>query len=168
MNQGVLERIVVREPWNFLDDLFLWLVVYRDSNLPANKLYPERDAGPHINIQVNGGANGLIHIRRGMQLRVHGFLQSRDYRKSLEEFISNARKSKNCANLAINIKTFHLKQNQARINQNVVETVTRRINVFDAATACIPHFFFYVIWLPTHFQLISATSRNSHCWEKNI
>jgi hypothetical protein len=134
INEVVLEGIVVREPWKFMDDLFFRLVIYRDSDLPAKKLDLERDAGDYINIRVNGGANGLIHIRRGMRLRVHGFLQSRDYRESLEEFISKARKSKNCADLAVDIKACDLKQNQVLIDRNVVEAVARRIIVLDAAS----------------------------------
>ena len=133
INDVVMEGIVVREPWKFMDDLFFRLVIYRDSDLPAKKLDLERDAGDYINVRVNGGANGLIHIRRGMRLRVHGFLQSRDYRESLEEFINKARKSKNCADLAVDIKTSDLKQNQVLIDRNVVEAVARRIIVLDAA-----------------------------------
>jgi hypothetical protein len=133
INDVVLEGIVVRDPWKFMDDLFFRLVIYRDSDLPAKKLDLERDAGDYINVRVNGGANGLIHIQRGMRLRVHGFLQSRDYRESLEEFISKARKSKNCAELAVDIKACDLKQNQVLIDRNVVEVVSRRIIVLDTA-----------------------------------
>ena len=134
INEVVLEGIVVREPWKFMDDLFFRLVIYRDSDQPAKKLDLEQDAGDYINVRVNGGANGLIHIRRGMRLRVHGFLQSRDYRESLEEFISKARKSKSCADLAVDIKACDLKQNQVLIDRNVVEAVARRIIVLDAAS----------------------------------
>ena len=134
INDVVLEGIVVRDPWKFMDDLFFRLVIYRDSDLPAKKLDLERDAGDYINVRVNGGANGLIHIRRGMRLRVHGFLQSRDFRESLEEFINKARKSKNCTDLAVDIKACDLKQNQVLIDRNVVEAVARRIIVLDAAT----------------------------------
>jgi hypothetical protein len=134
INDVVLEGIVVRDPWKFMDDLFFRLVIYRDSDLPAKKLDMERDAGDYINVRVNGGANGLIHIQRGMRLRVHGFLQSRDYRESLEEFISKARKSKNCAELAVDIKACDLKQNQILIDRNVVEVVSRRIIVLETAT----------------------------------
>jgi len=133
INDVVLEGIVVRDPWKFMDDLFFRLVIYRDSDLPAKKLDLERDAGDYINVRVNGGANGLIHIRRGMRLRVHGFLQSRDFRESLEEFINKARKSKNCTDLAVDIKACDLKQNQVFIDRNVVEAVARRIIVLDAA-----------------------------------
>lgn len=134
INEIILEGIVVRDPWKFTDDLFFRLVTYRDSDLPAKKLDLERDAGDYINVRVNGGANGLIHIRRGMRLRVHGFLQSRDYRESLEEFINKARKSKNCADLAVTITACELKQNQIFIDRNLVEAVSRRIIVLDAGT----------------------------------
>ena len=134
INEVVLEGIVVREPWKFMEDLFFRVVVYRDSDQPSKKLDLERDAGDYINIRVSGGANGLIHIHRGIRLRVHGFLQSRDYRESLEEFISKARKSKNCADLAVDIKACDLKQNQVLIDRNVVEAVARRIIVLDAAS----------------------------------
>lgn len=134
INDVVLEGIVVREPWKFMDDLFFRLVIYRDSDLPAKKLDSERDAGDYINVRVNGGANGLIHIRRGMRLRVHGFLQSRDYQESLEDFISKARKSRSCADLVVEIKACDLKQNQVLIDRNVVEAVARRIIVLDAAS----------------------------------
>jgi hypothetical protein len=133
INDVILEGIVVRDPWKYMDDLFFRLVIYRDSDLPAKKLDMERDAGDYINVRVNGGANGLIHIHRGMRLRVHGFLQSRDYRESLEEFISKARKSKISADLAVEIKACDLKPNQVLIDRNVVEAVARRIIVLDAA-----------------------------------
>jgi len=133
INDVVLEGIVVRDPWKFMDDLFFRMVIYRDSDLPAKKLDLERDTGDYINVRVNGGANGLIHIRRGMRLRVHGFLQSRDFRESLEEFINKARKSKNCTDLAVDIKACDLKHNQVFIDRNVVEAVARRIIVLDAA-----------------------------------
>jgi homospermidine synthase len=69
-----------------------------------------------------------------MRLRVHGFIQSRDYRESLEEFISKARKSKSCTDLAVDIKACDLMQNQVLIDRNVVEAVARRIIVLDAAS----------------------------------
>ena len=134
INDVVLEGIVVRDPWKFMDDLFFRLVIYRDSDLPAKKLDLEHDAGDYINIRLNGGANGLIQIRRGMRLRVHGFIQSRDYRESLEEFINKARKSRNSSELEIKIQGSELKQNQILIDRNVVEAVARRIIVLDSTS----------------------------------
>lgn len=133
INEVVIEGIVVRDPWKFMEDLFFRVVVYRDSDQPSKKLDLERDAGDYINIRVSGGANGLIHIHRGMRLRVHGFLQSRDYRESLEEFVSKARRSKSFGELAIEIKGDDLKPSQVQIDRNVVEIVAKRIIVLDAA-----------------------------------
>lgn len=131
INEVIIEGIVVRDPWKFMEDLFFRLVVYRDSDQPSKKLDLERDAGDYINVRVNGGANGLIHIRRGMRLRVHGFLQSRDYRESLEEFIGKARKSKPFGDLAIEIKNSDFKPGQVQIDRNVVEVVAKRIIVLE-------------------------------------
>jgi hypothetical protein len=68
INDVVRERIVVHDPWKFMDDLFFQLVIYRDNNLPAKKLDLERDAGDYINVRGNGVANGLIQIRHGTRL----------------------------------------------------------------------------------------------------
>jgi hypothetical protein len=133
-NEVTLEGIVVRDSWKYMDDLFFRIVIYRDSDLPAKKLDLERDAGDYINIRKNGGANGLIQIRRGMHLRVHGFFQSRDYRESLEEIINKARKSRNCSELAIDIKDCDLKPNQILIDRNLVEVIAVRIVPLEAAS----------------------------------
>jgi len=132
INDVVLEGIVVRDPWKFMDDLFFRLVIYRDSDLPSKKLGLEHDAGDTINVRLNGGAKGLIQIQRGMRLRVHGYLQSRDFRESLEEFISKARKSRNCAKLELEIQGAELKQNQILIDRNLLEAVARRIIVLGS------------------------------------
>lgn len=134
INEVIIEGIVVRDPWKYMDDLFTRLVSYRDSDLPAKKLDQERDAGDYVNVRINGGANGLIHIRRGMRLRVHGFLQSRDYRESLEEFVGKVRKSRSLAELSVEIADSDLKPAQVLVDRNLVEVVARRMIVLDAAT----------------------------------
>ena len=138
INEVILEGIVVRDPWKFMDDLFFRLVTYRDRDLPAKKLDLEHDAGDYTNWRIIGGANGLIQVRRGMRLRVHGYLQSRDFRESLEEFINKARKSKNMADLTVEAKAPELARegmparlSQILIDRNVVEAVARRIIVLE-------------------------------------
>jgi hypothetical protein len=128
LNEIILEGIVVREPWKYTDDLLFRLGVYRDSDLPAKPYDQERDAADYINVRVDGGANGLINIRRGMKLRVHGFFQSRDFRESLEEFIEKARRNSNCE-LQVEIKD--LRPNQVFIERNAVEIVAKRLIVLD-------------------------------------
>ena len=132
INDVILEGIVVREPWKYMEDLFFRVAVYRDSDMPARKLDNQRDASDYVNIRINGGANGLIHIRRGMRLRVHGFLQSRDFRESLEEFTSKAHKLKNQTEFAVEVTGCDLKPGQILIDRNVVEIVAQRLLVLAA------------------------------------
>lgn len=128
INEVILEGIVVREPWKYTDDLFFRLGVYRDSDMPAKKLDAERDSGDYVNVRVCGGANGLIQIHRGMRLRVHGFIQSRDFKESLEEFLEKAHKQ---SNNEFQVEATGLKPNQVQIDRNAVEIVARRLIVMD-------------------------------------
>ncbi len=128
INEVILEGIVVREPWKYTDDLFFRLGVYRDSDMPAKKLDAERDSGDYVNVRVCGGANGLIQIHRGMRLRVHGFIQSRDFKESLEEFLEKAHKQ---SNNEFQVEATGLKPNQVQIDRNAIEIVTRRLIVMD-------------------------------------
>ena len=140
INEVILEGIVVRDPWKFMDDLFFRLVTYRDRDMPAKKLDLAHDAGDYTNWRIIGGANGLIQVRRGMRLRVHGYLQSRDFTESLEEFINKARKTRNLADLTVEVKAAELvreggpaRLNQVTIERNVVEAVARRIIVLESS-----------------------------------
>ena len=128
INEVILEGIVVREPWKYTDDLFFRLGVYRDSDMPAKKLDAERDSGDYVNVRVCGGANGLIQVHRGMRLRVHGFIQSRDFKESLEEFLEKAHKQ---SNNEFQVEATGLKTNQVQIDRNAVEIVARRLIVMD-------------------------------------
>ncbi|PKO16690.1 MAG: hypothetical protein CVU39_07655 [Chloroflexi bacterium HGW-Chloroflexi-10] len=128
LNEIMLEGIVVRETWRYMNSLFFRLGVYRDHDLPTKPFDQDRDAADYINVRLDGGANGLIQIRRGMRLRVHGFMQSRDFQESLEEFIGKARKN-NHAELFIETKGLH--PNQILIDRNTVEVVARRLVVLE-------------------------------------
>jgi hypothetical protein len=132
INDTVLEGIVVRDPWKYTEDLFFRLVSYRDGDLPPKKLDLERDAGDYINVRLNGGANGLIQIRKGMRLRVHGFLQSRDFRESLEEIVTKVRKNRQYADLIVEVKG-ELRPDRVLVDRNMVELVARRIIVLDTS-----------------------------------
>jgi hypothetical protein len=127
INDVVLEGIVTREPWKYTDDLFFRLATYRDTDLPPKPLDAERDQADYVNVRVCGGANGLMSIRRGMRLRVHGFLQSRDFRESLSDFLGKAHKAGNTAQIELG----EVKPEQILIDRNVVEIVARRLIVLD-------------------------------------
>ena len=92
------------------------------------KLDAERDSGDYVNVRVSGGANGLIQIHRGMRLRVHGFIQSRDFKESLEEFLEKALKQ---SNNEFQVEATGLKPNQVQIDRNAIEIVARRLIVMD-------------------------------------
>lgn len=65
---------------------------------------------------------------------MHAFQQSRDYRESLEEFICKTLKSKDWADLSVDIIACDLEKNQVLVDRNVVEAVARRIIVLDATS----------------------------------
>lgn len=132
INEMVIEGIVVREPWKYMEDLFFRIVTYRDSDLPARKLDPQRDAGDYLNIRVPGGANGLMRIQRGMRLRVHGFLQSRDFLESLEDFTRKARRERSLENLSLEIRGCQARADQVRVERSVNELIARRMIVLEA------------------------------------
>ena len=128
INDVVIEGIVVREPWKFMEDLFFRLAVFRDTDLPAKPLDAERDAADYVNVRICGGASGLIIMRRGMRLRIHGFFQSRDYKETLAEIVEKAKK-RNSVEIAVETKD--LKQDQIFIDRNSIEVVARRLIVLD-------------------------------------
>jgi hypothetical protein len=131
INDVIVEGIVVRNPWKFTDHLFFRLGIYRDSDLPPKQSNEVRDIPDYINIHVYGGANGLISIRRGMRLRVHGYIQSRDFFENLDEFVAKARKSNELKNVAVEVKGVDLKPDQIIIDRNAIEIVARRLIVLD-------------------------------------
>ena len=62
--------------------------------MPAKPdITPGRDEPDYINVRVPGGATSLMTATRGDRVRVHGFLQSRDFKESLTEFLGKARKN---------------------------------------------------------------------------
>ena len=128
INDVVIEGIVVREPWKFMEDLFFRLAVFRDTDLPAKPLDSERDAADYINVRICGGASGLITMRRGMRLRIHGFFQSRDYKETLVEILEKAKKR---SGVEITVDAKDQKLDQVSIDRNSIEVVARRLIVLD-------------------------------------
>ncbi len=128
INDVVIEGIVVREPWKFMEDLFFRLAVFRDTDLPAKPLDAERDAADYVNVRICGGASGLITMRRGMRLRIHGFFQSRDYKETLAEILEKAKK-RNGVEITVDAKDQKL--DQVSIDRNSIEVVARRLIVLD-------------------------------------
>ena len=91
INEVVLEGIVVKT-WKYPDDLLFRLASYRDPDLPQKPLNDVQDAADFVTVRVTRGSLGApVAVEKGLQVRVHGFLQSRDYEESLADFLKDAR-----------------------------------------------------------------------------
>ena len=91
INEVVLEGVVVKT-WKYADDLLFRLACYRDPDLPQKSLNETQDAADFVTIRVIKGSLGApVVVDKGIQVRVHGFLQSRDYEESLADFLKDAR-----------------------------------------------------------------------------
>jgi len=91
INDVVLEGIVVKT-CKFADDLLFRLACYRDPDLPQKSLNDVQDAADFVTIRViKGNLGAPVAVDKGFHVRVHGFLQSRDYTESLADFLKDAR-----------------------------------------------------------------------------
>ncbi len=91
INDVVLEGIVVKA-WKYADDLLFRLACYRDPDLPHKPLNEVQDAADFVTIRVPKGNLGApVVVEKNHHVRVHGFLQSRDYQESLADFLKDAR-----------------------------------------------------------------------------
>ena len=120
INDVVLEGIVVRT-WKFADDLLFRLACYRDPDMPQKPLNGNQDAADFVTIRVTKSNLGTpVEVGKGLHVRVHGFLQSRDYQESLADFLKDARG----ADLAVPEK---LDPSVLRAPRGTTEVIARRI-----------------------------------------
>jgi hypothetical protein len=127
LNEVQIEGIVARESWSYDRDLFFRIASYRDAGLPAKPdIVPGREEPDYVNVRFPGGATSLAAPRKGMRLRVHGFLQSRDFRENLSEFFEKARK------LGGELPTVENPE-KIQIDRNIVEIVATRVVVINDA-----------------------------------
>jgi hypothetical protein len=90
INEVIMEGIVVKV-WKFTDDLLFRLASYRDPDLPQKAPFDVRDAADYVTIRViKGNLGAPVTLDKGAHIRVHGFLQSRDYEESLADFLKDA------------------------------------------------------------------------------
>ncbi len=91
INDVVLEGIVVKT-WKYADDLLFRLACYRDPDMPQKPLNEAQDAADFVTIRViKGNLGAPVTVEKSNHVRVHGFLQSRDYEESLSDFLKDAR-----------------------------------------------------------------------------
>ena len=130
INEVTIEGIVTREPWTYDKDVFFRIASYRDMDMPAkpDTVVSGRDEPDYTNIRYPGGAGTMFSIQKGQHVRIHGFLQSREFRESLAEFMEKARK--NTGNSEIKLAE-DLKPEKVSIDRNTVEVVATRVISLD-------------------------------------
>lgn len=120
INEVVLEGIVVKT-WKYADDLLFRIACYRDPDLPSKSLSDIQDAADFVTIRVlKGNLGAPVVVEKGVHVRVHGFLQSRDYEESLADFLKDARG----ADLPV---PESLDPNNLRAPRGTTEVIARRI-----------------------------------------
>jgi hypothetical protein len=120
INDVVLEGIVVKT-WKYADDLLFRIACYRDPDLPTKFLNETQDAADFVTIRVlKGNLGAPVVIEKGYRVRVHGFIQSRDYEESLADFLKDARG----ADLPV---PESLDPNDLRAPRGTTEVIARRI-----------------------------------------
>ena len=125
LNEVQIEGLVARDSWSYDRDLFFRIASYRDAGLPAKPdIVPGRDEPDYVNVRYPGGATSLFSPRKGMRVRVHGFLQSRDFKESMAEFLEKARK------LGGELPAVENPE-KVLIDRNIVEIVATRVVVME-------------------------------------
>ena len=120
INEVVLEGIVVKT-WKYAEDLLFRIACYRDPDLPSKSLNDVQDAADFVTIRVlKGNLGAPVVVEKGVHVRVHGFLQSRDYEESLTDFLKDARG----AELPV---PESLDPNNLRAPRGTTEVIARRI-----------------------------------------
>ena len=120
INEVVLEGIVVKT-WKYAEDLLFRIACYRDPDLPSKSLNDTQDAADFVTIRVlKGNLGAPVVVEKGVHVRVHGFLQSRDYEESLADFLKDARG----ADLPV---PESLDPNELRAPRGTTEVIARRI-----------------------------------------
>ncbi len=131
INEVTIEGIVTREPWTYDKDVFFRIASYRDMDMPAkpDTIVSGRDEPDYTNIRYPGGAGTMFSIQKGQHVRIHGFLQSREFKESLAEFMEKAKK--NTSNGEIKLAE-DLKPEKVSIDRNTVEVVAARVISLDS------------------------------------
>ncbi|MDX9993652.1 MAG: hypothetical protein RBS68_16555 [Anaerolineales bacterium] len=126
LNEVQIEGIIARAPWTYDRDLFFRIASYRDADMPAKPdvTTPGRDEPDYITVRVPGGATSLMTATRGDRVRVHGFLQSRDFKETLGEFM---RKAGSDSVGGVDPK----EANSLKADRNTVEVVAGRVVRMD-------------------------------------
>jgi hypothetical protein len=95
LNQVHQEGFVTKKQWTYDDDHFFRLAVYRDPDRQRKQAAdpaPNRvDAPDYVTVCIPAELGLPGEIKAGQRLQVDGWLESRHYDVSLDEFLEKAR-----------------------------------------------------------------------------
>lgn len=127
LNEVVFEGVVAGRTWVYNHNQYFRLACYRDAHRPPKPQTENRDTPDYLTAMLV--SSGLqTDLQPGMKVRVHGYIQSRQYRESLDEWLNNANGPTSAVTIGESLR------NELNHNRVVTEIVIERIVLISRPT----------------------------------
>ena len=127
INEVCFEGIVSGRSWVYNHNQYFRLACYRDSQRPPKPQTENRDTPDYLTVMLT--SSGLqTDLQPGMKVRVHGYIQSRQYRESLDEWLANANGPKSAITVGESLR------NELNHNRIVTELIAEKIVLVSRPT----------------------------------
>ncbi len=124
LNEVVTEGWFTGKAWHYAGDLFFRLSNYRDRQRPAKPQVEGREQPDYVTIRIP--ASGVpLALQKGALYRVHGFLQSREYKETLGDYIKSAHGLTNMLSVSDELRR------EITHNRAITEVVAERLIQVD-------------------------------------
>lgn len=124
LNEVVIEGWFTGKAWHYAGDLFFRLSNYRDRQRPAKPQVEGREQPDYVTIRIP--ASGVpLALQKGALYRVHGFLQSREYKETLGDYIKSAHGLTNMLSVSDELRR------EITHNRAITEVVAERLIQVD-------------------------------------
>ena len=124
LNEVVIEGWFTGKAWHYAGDLFFRLSNYRDRQRPAKPQVEGREQPDYITIRIP--ASGVpLALQKGALYRIHGFLQSREYKETLGDYIKSAHGLTNMLSVSDELRR------EITHNRAITEVVAERLIQVD-------------------------------------
>jgi hypothetical protein len=126
LNEVVIEGWFTGKAWHYAGDLFFRLSNYRDRQRPAKPQVEGREQPDYVTIRIP--ASGVpLALQKSALYRVHGFLQSREYRETLGDYIKSAHGTTSMLSVSDELRR------EITHNRAVTEVVAERLILVEKA-----------------------------------
>ena len=124
LNEVVIEGWFTGKAWHYAGDLFFRLSNYRDRQRPAKPQVEGREQPDYITIRIP--ASGVpLALQKGALYRIHGYLQSREYKETLGDYIKSAHGLTNMVSVSDELRR------EITHNRAITEVVAERLIQVD-------------------------------------